>query len=100
MGGLTFLGDEEIGDRALELLLKEPEGDRPGLMRWAASEFRRCDLGDPSTVGAHQFIADAILDNPMLGDWIRARAVYRENVLAAETFAELIDWLTPAYGDR
>ena len=36
----------------------------------------------------------------MLSDWMRARCVDRENVLNAETFAELIDWLTPAYGDH
>jgi hypothetical protein len=34
----------------------------------------------------------------MLGDWMSARRVYCENVLNAETFADLIDWLTLAYG--
>ena len=96
---LAFLGDEEIGDRALKLLLEEPEEDRPALMRWAAGEFERFGLGEPSTEDPRQFVMDAIWENPMLGDWMRARGVYSENVLNAETFADLIDWLTPAYGD-
>jgi hypothetical protein len=67
-------------------------------MEWAAGEFERFGLGEPSTSSPRQFVHDAIWDNPMLGDWMSARRVYCENVLNAETFADLIDWLTLAYG--
>lgn len=91
-----FMGDEEIADRALDLLLSEPEEDRAALVRWAADEFERCGLGHPRTDDPNDFIFDAILENPMLGDWMRARCIGRGSVLGAETFAELVDWLTPS----
>lgn len=90
---------EEIGDLALRFLLRAPEDEREDMMEWAAGEFRRFDLGDPSASDPHQFVMDAIYENPMLGDWMRARFVSEENVLNAEDFRDLIDRLTPAYGD-
>lgn len=99
MRAVTFLGDEEIGDRALELLLSEPVASRQALVRWAAAQFSRCDLGDPSSVDPRQFVADAIWDNPMLADWMRARRIDSASVRCADSFVDLIDRLTPTFGD-
>lgn len=92
-------GVEEIGNRALELMLREPALERPTLIRWAAGELRRFDLGDPAFQDVHQFVAEAFTENPRLGDWMRARGVSIAEVLAADSFRDLVDRITPAYGD-
>ena len=89
---------EEIESLALKLLRKEPESDRPGLLRWAANELEKVGL-DPhlSTVqNDTQACHDLIGSNMGLPDWMTARDVYLTNLLQAEDFRDLIDRLTPA----
>jgi len=93
------LGDEEIFDRALELLREEPEGSRPRLLRWAAEEFERTHhihlSGLVDLTDDYQALGDMLLENPKLKYWLRSANIDRASVLNADSFVGLIDRLTP-----
>lgn len=91
---------EAIESRALNLLLQEAREDRVRLLQWAEDELDKAGLNphlssDRPNQGCH----DLIGSNLLLPDWMRARSVHPQDVLQAEDFKDLIDRLTPAYGD-
>lgn len=100
---VKFLGDEQIFDRALELLREEPEEDRPRLIRWAVNEFERAHhihlSGLVDEDDDYQALGDMLLENPQIGDWLLTGKIDgyidRGSVLNAESFQELIERLTP-----
>jgi len=97
--GVQVLGDEEIFDRALTLLRQEPEADRPRWLEWAAVEFERTHHIHLSSLidvdDDYQALGDMLLENPKMKYWLRVGNISRSRVLAAETFQDLIDRLTP-----
>lgn len=92
---------DEIESHALTLLLKEPEDERPGLLRWTASSMEKVGLNPSLTSDRpHQGLHDLIGSNLALPDWMTARGVHLTNLLQAENFRDLIDRLTPAMADN
>lgn len=89
-----------IEERARFLLMREPRERRQGLLYWARNEMLKVGIdSNPSSKDPQQGCHDLIGSNPALPDWIRARGIELDNLLRAETFEDLIDRLTPAYGD-
>ena len=92
---------EELERKALQLLLKEPESERRALLDWADNDMSAPGLNPHlSSYRPNQACLDLIGSNLLLPDWMRARSIDPADVLQAEDFKDLIDRLTPTYGDH
>ena len=94
-----------ISCRAKFLLRRDypDEASQWSVVRWAEDEFNRLGLwpvGRLDEFSPENLLFNLISENILLDDWMRARTIGERNVLKAEDFRDLIDRLTPAYGDR
>lgn len=92
---------QAIEDKALQLLLQEPEDQRKHLLGYADDQLEKVGLNPhlSNEENLNQACHDLFGSNPLLPDWLRARGIGVENVLHAESFVDLVDRLTPGYQD-